>query len=87
MLEPSNGAAEEVNRLRSVNNDIEQQIKELRDTQLRNSETIGNLSMVAQWSSAGEPIDPGVDLTPEPEPEEEISTPGDNIVDEVTDNA
>ena len=46
---PANAAAEEMVRLRSVNADIDEQIRVLREMQLANSEVVGNLSHVAQW--------------------------------------
>jgi len=63
---PANAAAREMERLRSVNRDIDEQIRVLREKQLEHSELIGNLSHVAEWTLA-----PGPDLEPEPDPDPE----------------
>ncbi len=54
---PANAAAETVARLRSVNNDIETQVSELRGAQERNEETIAALEPVAEWSEIPDPIE------------------------------
>lgn len=63
--QPANAAAIEVVRLRSVNNDIDTQIAELRRAQGRNSEIIGALDLTAQWVEVEEP--PALEI-----PEEDI---------------
>lgn len=52
MATPVNAAAKEVERLRRLNLDLDEQIRVLRDTQLANSEVIGNLSHIAVWEEA-----------------------------------
>ncbi|WP_449280434.1 hypothetical protein [Leucobacter sp.] len=66
MQYPANAAAREIERLRSVNRDIDEQIRVLREKQLENSELIGNHSQVAEWT-----VEPG----PDPEPASEVVDP------------
>lgn len=66
---PMNAAAEEIQRLRGVNGDIDEQIAELQRTQLRNAEVIGNLSHVAVWADTSEIVDEPVDNPVEGDPE------------------
>lgn len=46
---PVNAAAIEIDRLRSINSDIDEQIIQLRNVQSKNSEIIGALDLTAQW--------------------------------------
>lgn len=63
---PANAAAAEVQRLRSVNTDILEQIRVLHETRDRNSETIGVLEHAAIWN------DVVIDDGPAPEPPLEL---------------
>lgn len=60
LRQPDNAAAVEIVRLRSVNNDIDMQIQELRRAQDRNSEIIGALDLTAQWVEVEEPPAPEI---------------------------
>lgn len=76
MAVAGNAAAHEIVRLRSVNQDIDVQISELRDRQILNAETIGNLAHVAMWEADPgaplEPAEPAPDVVPGPETEGEV---------------
>lgn len=61
---PDNVAAREVERLRSWNNDLDEQINELMAKKLENAENIGLLLTVANWTE--EFSDPVEDVTEEP---------------------
>lgn len=68
---PTNAAAEEVRRLREVNVDLEEQMRELRQTQMTNSELIGHFMSLATWE---EVPDPAASVE-EPEPVEPVEEP------------
>lgn len=71
---PTNAAAEEVRRLRSVNLDLDEQMRTLRETQMNNSELIGLLSGSATWEEVELPVEGEGEETesnpPAPEPVE-----------------
>ena len=46
---PVNAAAIEIDRLRSISSDIDEQIIQLRNVQSKNSEIIGALDLTAKW--------------------------------------
>lgn len=75
---PNNAAAMEIVRLRGINNDIDEQMRVLREHQMNNSELIGNFSHVAEWIDDSPAPEPPIEETPEPElepPVEEIPDP------------
>lgn len=49
MLKPTNSAAEQIVSMRSINSDIDIQIKSLKATQQRNLETIEAFEEIATW--------------------------------------
>lgn len=55
MLRPSNAVAEQVDRLRSVNGDIDVQIGELQAAKSRNGEAIAALEPFAEWHEVPDP--------------------------------
>lgn len=68
---PTNAAAEEVRRLRGVNDDIDEQMRVLRQTQMTNSELIGLFSERATWDEIPDPAAPAL----EPEVPEDKGDP------------
>ena len=62
---PANAAATEIVRLRSINADIDEQLRVLRETKMGNSEIIGNLGTLATWEDEDSYVTPGPEQAPD----------------------
>lgn len=60
MKRPANAAAEEIARLTSINNDIDEQVRVLRESQGRNGTIIEQLGPLAEWVEVTDPTGPSL---------------------------